>query len=368
MLLLSFSNLTADARILRQIELFKDEYQITTCGYGPAPEGVSAHLRIPDELVYWKYPRLPLMLRQYRFAYFHSPVISFAYPLLKQRDFDVIWANDFDTIPLAFALNPRLGVHADLHEYFLSADNRPLRFRLFFQPFRVWVLRKYLPLCRSVTSVTPTIAEHYQRLAHKSVGVVVNAAPYEDYSPTPVHEPIRLVHVGATMPERGLEEIVEAVATCDANVKLDCYLVPGDIALLNQLKDMASTSKGKVRILDPVPHTDLIKTMNDYDVSLMFIQPTHFSYEYCLPNKLFQSIQARLAIVTGPSPEIATIVQQYQIGAIAAGFSTSDVREAVEGLTAQRVHEWKEATQAAARKLSSEKQSYGWSEAQETWA
>lgn len=101
--------------------------------------------------------------------------------------------------------------------------------------------------------MTPTIAEDYQKVAPKPVGVVVNAALYEAPSPTSVHQPIRLVHVGATMLEHGLEETVETVATCGANVQLDYYLILGDTALLNQLKDMTFASKGKVRILARSP-------------------------------------------------------------------------------------------------------------------
>ena len=51
LLVLSFSPLRSDARVLRQIALFAPRYAVTTLGYGPAPEGVVEHLRLPDDAV-----------------------------------------------------------------------------------------------------------------------------------------------------------------------------------------------------------------------------------------------------------------------------------------------------------------------------
>jgi hypothetical protein len=49
LLILAFSRLVSDARVLRQVRLFAQGYAVTTVGYGEAPEGVVEHVRIPDE-------------------------------------------------------------------------------------------------------------------------------------------------------------------------------------------------------------------------------------------------------------------------------------------------------------------------------
>src|SRR5690606_23390547 len=46
-LVLSFSPIASDARVLKQVELLRGRSAVTTCGYGPAPEGVTEHLEIP---------------------------------------------------------------------------------------------------------------------------------------------------------------------------------------------------------------------------------------------------------------------------------------------------------------------------------
>ena len=50
LLIMSFSRIAADARLLKQIRAFAGEYRVTTCGYGPQPfEGVE-HLELDDTL------------------------------------------------------------------------------------------------------------------------------------------------------------------------------------------------------------------------------------------------------------------------------------------------------------------------------
>lgn len=51
------------------------------------------------------------------------------------------------------------------------------------------------------------------------------------------------------------------------------------------------------------------------------IPPATFNHIWCLPNKFFDFLQARLGIVTGPSPERARIVDEEASDAAAARYS-----------------------------------------------
>ena len=57
------------------------------------------------------------------------------------------------------------------------------------------------------------------------VGVVTNATPYWQLNPTPVAEPIRLVHSGTSHRERNIEAIVDGVIEA-GNCTLDLYQPP----------------------------------------------------------------------------------------------------------------------------------------------
>ncbi|HLT82988.1 MAG TPA: hypothetical protein VKZ83_02035, partial [Phototrophicaceae bacterium] len=64
-LVVAFSQLRSDARVLRQLRLLTPDYDVSTVGYGEAPDGVVSHVRIPDELVYWNKDRSLLLQRRY---------------------------------------------------------------------------------------------------------------------------------------------------------------------------------------------------------------------------------------------------------------------------------------------------------------
>lgn len=360
LLIIAFSNISADSRVLRQVQHFRDRFQVTTCGYGPKPAGAADHIRIPDSKVYWKYPRPLVLAHLYPLAYFTAPVPLYLRPLLRSRTFDAVLANDIDPLPLAAEIPAPLGRQADLHEYFPASRTPSFKFRQFVRPFRMWLLRTYLPQFDYRTTVAPIIAKKYEDDTDQAFGVVVNAGPYHDLEPTPAGRPLRLVHTGGAMADRGLEQICEGVLAAKTDVTLDLFLLPNDRAVLRDIMKIAASSKGKVRVHPPVPQEDLVKHINQFDVSVMFIQPTHFSYQNALPNKLFEAVQARLGVLTGPSPEISQVVSQYQIGQVAPGFTAQDVARAVDSLTPEKVDVWKQNSGVAAQTLSFERQKEGW--------
>ena len=62
---MTFSTVRSDARVLRQVRLFSERYAVTTLGYGPAPDGVVEHLRLPDDVVNWHKDRRLLVARRF---------------------------------------------------------------------------------------------------------------------------------------------------------------------------------------------------------------------------------------------------------------------------------------------------------------
>lgn len=359
LLILSFSPLLADARVLKQIRLLTPLYDVTTCGYGEAPEGVAAHVRIPDGLKAWKYDGKPLRLRAYRWAYWHNPVVAHLRRLLPRGTFDAVLANDIDTVGLALHLDPRRGVHVDLHEYAPRMNEHLPAWNRWVRPFLEWMMRRYVRRAVSVTAVAPHIAREYEtRFSLPKVGVVVNATPFHDLEPAEVGSPLRLVHSGAARPARRIEDMIEAVAGVEGMI-LDLYLTQNTGPYYERLQALAAASDN-VRIQDPVPYEELIRTLHGYDVGVFSLPPTNFNYEWALPNKIFDYVQARLGIAISPSPEMAQLVRAHDLGVVAEGFTAQDLRTALQGLDADAVRRYKASSHAAARELSAERSMEPW--------
>lgn len=368
LLILSFSPIASDARVLKQVRLFTPDYDVTTCGYGPAPDGVVEHLRIADDAKSWRLHPRWLLLRQFRRVYEANAAVRAARALLAGHEFDVVLADDADTVPLARSIAPGDRVHVDLHEYAPRQKEELPRWRRFVAPYVRWEVRRARGAA-SVTTVGQGLADEYRRRFGLQTEVVTNAAPYAELAPTPVDPdgPLRLVHSGAGLRSRNLHLMIDAVRLAQRPATLDLYLTANDPALIGELREQAARVPG-VRVCDPVPYAELIATLNAYDVGVFVLPPVNFNYRWALPNKLFDFVQARLAIVIGPSPEMARVVERHDLGVVAPDFTARGLAAALDGLTPDDVARFKSASDAAARELSAERQVEAWKRAVDTIA
>lgn len=359
LLIISFSTITADARLLKQIARLRQDYEVHTAGYGDRPNGVAEHFRIPDAFPIWRYDRLAVVLRRFRRAYWSNPAIVAAQAALDGTEWDVVLANDVDAVGLALSLRSEYGVHADLHEYAPRQKEDVWKWRLFVAPFIRWMCRKFVTRADSVTTVGQGIADEYQRVYGIRPGVVTNAAPYAELDPQPVSVPIKLVHSGAALRDRNIMAIVDAVEATSADVVLSLYLTPNDPGFLEEVRGRAAASQ-RVTLHEPVPYSELSKALNSHDVGVHLLPPVNFNNMWALPNKFFDYVQARLGVVIGPSPEMSRVLDDRVFGAVTEGFTAVNLTRLFDGLSAARVEQWKWAADSAAQDLSGETQAEGW--------
>ena len=361
LLIVAFSPIVHDARVLKQVRHFSQHYDVVTCGYGTSPDPAVEHRRIPDDAP-WSFRRREwLVLRQYSRIYWQSAAVRAAQALLRDDEpFDVVLANDIDTVGLALSLSPRFGVHADIHEYAPRLNEEFLIWRVFVAPYVRWQCRRFLRRASSVTTVGRGIADEYRRVFGIEAGVVTNAAPHvPDLAPAAVTSPIRIVHSGAALQNRGLDEIIAAVEATTTDVTLDLYLMPNDVGYLESIRQSTAATE-RVTLHDPVPYSELPSTLAQYDCGIHVIPPVSFNNRWALPNKFFDYVQARLGIIVGPSPEMVSTLQQYGLGAITAGFTADDIRATLDTLTVDDVATYKQSAHRAAATLSAEHQIMVW--------
>ncbi|MFF2493084.1 glycosyltransferase family 1 protein [Agromyces sp. NPDC058064] len=359
LLILSFSPIVSDARVLKQIEVFRDRYAVTTCGYGPAPAGVDRHIEMPRSASYQDLNGRLITLRMYRAAYWRISAVAWVKAHLRPGDFDVVFANETEAVPVGLWLKPRFGVHADLHEYTPRLNEEHALWAKRIRPFHEWVCRHYVTRAGSWSTVSNGLVREYEKEFGFRPELVTNAAPYTDAEPTPVSMPIRLVHSGACLRNRRLTEMVDAVALSGADVTLDLYLTPNHPDYLEELKARVADDPA-ITIHDPVPYSDLLRTLNAYDVGVHLLPPTNFNNAWALPNKLFDYVQARLGILIGPSPEMVEYVEEHGLGAVSAGFDAADLARTIADLDATRVAAWKANAHASARALGAQEQMQKW--------
>jgi hypothetical protein len=371
-LVLSFSRIIRDPRVLRQISLYGEFADVISCGYGPSPEGVARHIEVPEDLPAWRSNKVKTALylgaRLYGRLYFRAARIRLVQERVPPGTVDVVVANDAIAVPLAVSLRPRKGVHADLHEYAPKQMENDRMWRLLIGPLMDWACRKFVTEAHSVSTVAKGIAVEYASVyGIPEPSVVPNAAAYDHrFAPTPVGSPLRLVHTGAAGRGRKIEVMIDAVRRanehCPGTATLDLVLVPGDQRYIDELAVLAeAVSDGSVRMRPPVPFEQIVPMLHEYDIGMFICPPSTFNLRHALPNKLFEFVQARLAILIGPSPEMEAIVMRHGLGVVSAGFDAESVAEALNNLNEPDVRRMKEASHAAARSLSAESLIGPWS-------
>lgn len=358
LLIMSFSNISTDARVLKQVNHFAGMYDVTTYGYGPTPDNRVRHIQLDDSRRIHKWTRRELILRQFTRMYWQQSAIRQAQAdLAPLPTFDAILANDIDTVGLALQLKPARGVHADIHEYSPRQNEELLIWRVFEGPYMKWMCRRFLPQAASMTTVGQGLADEYKRVFGLDAQIVTNASPYAELDVRPVGTPIRLVHSGASLRNRRLETLVDAVAATSTDVSLDLFLMGNDPEYVEELRARASS---RVRVLDPLPYSQLIARLNEYDIGVHVIAPTNFNNRWSLPNKFFDYVQARLGLIIGPSAEMQRLLEENQLGAVSDDFGAPALARVLDRLTPDQVRSWKANSAASAHALSAEAQIVVW--------
>ena len=293
-----------------------------------------------------------LLVHRYETVYWSHPASAAAYGRLRDIDADVVLANELATLPVALRLGAP--VVFDAHEYSPAEVGEKLWWRLLRAPYVRWQCRRYIPHVAAMTTVAPTIADEYERDTGVKAAVVLNAPARVHLEPTPVHDPVRILHHGAARRGRGLEEMIAAAELLDERFVVDFVLVEHSPGYRDELVRRGRANK-RVRFPPAWPMHELALRANDYDLGLYSLPPVNFNHRFALPNKFFEFIQGRLGVAIGPSPEMARVIREYGCGTVADDFSAFALASAVNALDDAAIATFKRASHAAASELCAEK-------------
>lgn len=358
-LCISFSDITADSRVLRQLDVLAEFGDVTTLAYGQRPARAENHIEIPQSL-----PSLPqtpvgvlnLGLRRYRAVELQAPAVREALRLLADREFDIVVANEARALPLAFRVQGAPKVWCDLHEWAPEERTHVLSWKLLVSPFMRWICAEYLTKVDAATTINDSIARMYIDFGIRPT-IVRNAIAHRaDLKPSDADpEKIRLVHSGGAVPGRNIEAIVEAVDLLGDGYSLDLYLIPsreGDTYwrdLMRRIEDSPRTT-----LHSAVSPSELPDALNAHDLGVFVLPPLTPNHRHMLPNKFFDFVQARLGMVFGPSVETDRLISKHRLGVVTDGYSAEGIVQAVRELSRDDIAAFKRAADAAAEVLSSE--------------
>lgn len=354
-LIICYSHHASEPRLIKVVRALAQDFDIATAGYsGLIKENrvafikLSQKMRKPTEFLF--HHNKPVLIRKLgsmtekiyrkffrvRNGYFYSYE---DYHLLKQQNYDLVIAHHPNSLELSVRLAKAWGAKLvfNCHEYYpLEFDQNPVWMK-YDKPIVERLLNKYKEHIDLWLTVSHHIQSEYQRHYNANCFLLYNSKPYTEIS---YHETdpenIRIIHHGGAMPERKLEQMIEVFEKLPSVYSLDMMLVPTNQIYLDTLKEKYHDVK-KLTFREPVPTADIVKEISRYDIGLFFLSDEIFNYKYCLPNKLFEYIQARLCTIITPNPEMKGVVEKYGIGYVSQSYEQDCCLEVFKALDVQKI-------------------------------
>jgi glycosyltransferase involved in cell wall biosynthesis len=270
---------------------------------------------------------------------------------------DLAVAHDYFTAPIAARLAALSGgkFTVDCHEF---SYEQYMHDKTWVRRERAWVHameKRFLPKAAVVTTVCDGIADALQKTYALPVRptVVRSTAFHHDLPFRPTGETIEVLYHGIVSPMRGLEQTIASVKLWRPEFR---FVVrgPGPDDYVAQLKALAAEHgvSDRVRIDPPVPFNAMVPRANQSDVGFFVQEDISLQKRFTLPNKFFEYVQARLALVVADLPEMARLTREHGLGLLVPKVTPEAIAETINSLSREKIDGFKQASMRAARALS----------------
>ena len=243
--------------------------------------------------------------------------IRFFFFLLR-ADVDIILSNDLDTLPAGWlaAKLRRKKLVFDSHELFPEVPElvrRPV-------VRSIWLLIERILIKRISygSTVSDAIANHYNNKYNKPFVVIRNVGRF--HNDTDFEGIIKdddkktIIYQGALNVGRGLELAIQSMMHVE-NIRLQ---IIGDGNIREKLEKLVSDLglDNKVEFVGRIPLEELWEYTAKAHLGISLEEDLGLNYQFALPNKLFDYIQARIPVVVSDLKELSAMVDRYAIGKI----------------------------------------------------
>lgn len=263
--------------------------------------------------------------------------------------FDVVHANDLETLPAGWAI--ARSAHArliyDAHELYTESEPDPPRIHRAV----LGVLERLLAKRASaVVTVSDDIADELfkRRRLRTRPTVVLNCPEREDVVVSPHEPPLRAIYQAGAGSGRRLEDLFEAAAATNG-VHITLRVTRVD---LDELRSEVSRRglDDRVTVADPVSPEHLVQELAAFDVGIVIDRPVALNNALGFPNKLFEYLMAGLAVVVPNLPTMGAFVERESVGLVFEAGRPESLAATLTRLAAdrQQVLTFRERARAAA--------------------
>lgn len=234
------------------------------------------------------------------------------------KEFDVLHCNDLDTLPIAFVVkqfyNKKIKVVYDAHEHETerwhqsSFDKKVLKY----------VEKFFLKYVDEVITVSQPIANDYVKLYNiKQPTLIFNTPQKIEITKKDIFrerfnipkEHVIFLYQGGLQPRRGILEFYELIK----NKEQTSYIIMGFGELKERILELTKTSKN-LYFLDAVSPDVLLDYTSSADIGVCIEENLCKSWDYALPNKLFEYSMVGLPVIVSGLSELKRFVNENKNG------------------------------------------------------
>ena len=263
---------------------------------------------------------------------------EFAFRVVKKfRKVDAWHCNDYEAFVigvLAKISRPKLKLIYDCHELESHRNGKGA-----FMCFVIFSIEKlFIPWTELVITVSPSIQEFYKKKYNLSFVALVRNLPNEmhvTHSNT-LREKLGLndaqrvfLYQGMLGKGRGIEVLLNAFQTRET---ADAVMVFMGFGALKETIESFAASNENIFFVPAVSYAEIPLYTGSADVGINSVEPTCLSYEYSLPNKLFEYIQSEIPVLTNPLPDCAALVNEYQVGRVISSWNVDAINEVINDM------------------------------------
>ena len=157
-----------------------------------------------------------------------------------------------------------------------------------------------------------------------------------------VNSPIKIIYVGYYLQGRGIEHVLREIPKTKECFQF-YFRMEGNKNELERLDDIIKEMgiQTRVHILPFVPSDKLLQEIKKYDIGLLPYDNVSLNNQYCLPNKLFQYLEAQIAVVSNNLPDVKMILKKYKCGVCYDMNTTNDLANVLNKYMLQNVEVYK---------------------------
>lgn len=349
-LIMANSNVSKDPRPKRMLNLLKDEYDVSV--YAVHANYQESKTYIINQPHSGLIKKIAMFLSVFlKIHYFRKNQLLKDLPTFKRKKWNLVIAHDLEMLPLAFKLSEN--VIFDAREYYPKQFEEQTKWKYYNQAFNIYLCKNYLHKCQKVITVSPGLSAAYDKAFSIQSMVQMSLPNYKALEINEINTPVKIIHHGISNRSRKIENMIELATYLGNRFHITLMLIPSDKIYYDELKALCN-DKDNVEIIQPVNFDEIIPTLTTYDIGLFYYEPTNFNIKYCLPNKLFEYIQARLCLAIGPNPDMKFIVESENIGVVSDSFSVENLAYKIKQLSNEDIMKYKQNSANIAKKYSYE--------------